>query len=395
MASIKANWSVEEYPQSNFAPVTRLSDLLGSVTMPSRQIVFTMPTAEEQLASLGLAAEEIDAALPLLESGYGPVDHLTPGTYNISLPGVEPVAPQPTIVNQDVIAAIYAVAREQGQDGWLMLRRAGLAHLVRQRQDLYDGLPFEQLTGLTPTERRKIGESLLGEPDDETVSPPLVVWSGPTDNYSRGRAGHSIDLIVLHSIAAKRLTSALAWFKNPQAGASTHYVLADSGEIRCLVREQATAWHAGLARRRDLTDEQNRLRVTRDDKIRANRRGIGIELVSPGPPQRTQTGTVTRFGTQAVPSEAGATRVEGQVGKAYTDAQYEALITLVAYLCLRYNVPAVYPPHGPGRYEDSYVTLAEFRGILAHAAIDELEADPGPNFDWDRLMHGLQTILQH
>lgn len=361
--------------------------------MPSRHIVFSVPTVEEQLATLGLSPEEIESALPAIEAKYGPAEGLTAGTYSVDLPEAEQEVVLPAIVNQDVITAVYAVARESGQDGWVLLNRAGLSHLVRHRQNLYDGPPFDQLTGLSPTERVKLAEKLGIERQPEKLAPPQIVWAGPTDNYSRGRAGHSIDLIVLHYTASKSLASTVAWFKNPQARVSAHYILGRSGEIRQIVRDQDTAWHAGLARRQGLSDEQNRARVVRDDKIRANRRGIGIEIVNWGLLKRTESGVFSWPNNWNNPFDGEVVEAGGQVWEAYTAAQYDALIALVAYLCQHYNVPAVYPAQGPGTYERSHLTLAGFRGILGHEAIDDTKTDPGAHFDWDRLMRGLQALL--
>ncbi|MFQ5613342.1 MAG: N-acetylmuramoyl-L-alanine amidase [Anaerolineae bacterium] len=361
--------------------------------MSSHRIVFSIPTVEEQLATLGLSPAEIEAAIPLIEAEYGPIEDLTPGSYSIELPDAEAPTPLPAIVNQDVITAIYAVARASGQDGWAMLKRADLTHLVRQRQDLYEGPPFDQLTGLSLSERSKLAEELGLESQAERVPAPTITWAGPTDNYSRGRAGHSIDFIVIHYTASRSLSSTIAWFKNPQARVSAHYNVGRDGQIWQIVRDQDTAWHAGLARRRGLSDEQNRMRMLRDDKVRANRRGIGIEIVNWGLLRRTAEGVFTWPDNWTTPFLGQVVEAGGEVWEAYTDDQYEAVIALVAYLCQRYNVPLVYPPLGPGTYEPSYPVLAGFQGILGHEAIDDTKIDPGAHFDWDRLMRGLQAIL--
>jgi len=51
--------------------------------------------------------------------------------------------------------------------------------------------------------------------------------------------------IVLHSMWGT-YTGSIAWFKNPDAGASAHFLISEKGEIRQMVRETDMAWHAGI-----------------------------------------------------------------------------------------------------------------------------------------------------
>jgi len=63
-------------------------------------------------------------------------------------------------------------------------------------------------------------------------------------NYSTDRAGKTINTIVLHSTYGSYLGS-VAWLKNPASKVSSHYIISREGEIRKLVSESNTAWHAG------------------------------------------------------------------------------------------------------------------------------------------------------
>jgi hypothetical protein len=66
-----------------------------------------------------------------------------------------------------------------------------------------------------------------------------VVASG---NYDTTRK--PIDTIVLHHTNST-FESAVAWFGNPKAGTSAHYVVANDGRIAAMLEEYSTAYHCG------------------------------------------------------------------------------------------------------------------------------------------------------
>jgi len=80
-------------------------------------------------------------------------------------------------------------------------------------------------------------------------------------NKTIGRAGKTISTIVLHSTYGSYWGS-VAWLKNPTAKVSSHYIISREGEIRKLVSEANTAWHAG-----NLSVNQESIGIeTADDK---------------------------------------------------------------------------------------------------------------------------------
>jgi len=70
----------------------------------------------------------------------------------------------------------------------------------------------------------------------------------------------------------------------------------------------------------------------------------------------------------------------------FTDAQYEALGRLVAALCGALDVPARAPSER-GVLADP----AGWQGILGHYHLTTAKIDPGPAFDWDRLLGSVQA----
>jgi len=206
---------------------------------------------------------------------------------------------------------------------------------------------------------------------------PSITWVGPTGNCDSGRSGHQIEMIVVHYTASGSGTGTVSWFKNPQSGVSAHYIIDHDGKILQLVKDGDTAWHAGLPG--DLA---------RDDAIRPNPRAIGIEIVNWGPLEKRDNKYYNWTGNehQGQVVEAG-----GEYWEPYTEAQYESLIELISYLCKRYSVPIQYPSRGPATYYERSQDLADFSGILGHSAINIGKSDPGPHFDWNRLMDGLRS----
>jgi len=75
------------------------------------------------------------------------------------------------------------------------------------------------------------------------------------------RQGRKIDSVVLHSTAGTYMGS-VSWLRNPQSGASAHYVISRMGEVTQLVAESMAAWHVRI-----------------DAGGEWNLRSIGIELV--------------------------------------------------------------------------------------------------------------------
>ena len=67
----------------------------------------------------------------------------------------------------------------------------------------------------------------------------------PSPNFKAGRKGRKILAIVNH-ITAGLMPGTLAWLCNPAAKASAHYLVTKTGLIYQLVKDDDTAWHAGI-----------------------------------------------------------------------------------------------------------------------------------------------------
>ena len=134
-----------------------------------------------------------------------------------------------------------------------------------------------------------------------------------------------VTIIVLHYTGMQDAASAIARLTNAEAKVSSHYLIAEDGQIVRLVDESKRAWHAGKSYWRGITD--------------LNSASIGIEIVNPG----------HEFGYRPFPI-----------------AQIDALIPLMQQITLRYKIT---------------------RGnVVGHSDIAPArKEDPGELFPWERL----------
>jgi N-acetylmuramoyl-L-alanine amidase len=160
---------------------------------------------------------------------------------------------------------------------------------------------------------------------------PLQVVARPAavTNYSLGRKGHEISLIVIHVEEGSNEGTA-KWFSDGAAHASAHYGIGRDGAVLAFVPEEETAWHAGNAE--------------------YNRRSIGIEL-------------------------------EGHIAdpRAFTEPMLCSLAALCADVCRRYALP-VDRKHIIGHHEVPDPEDPSRGGGEGH------HTDPGPYFPWKRFI---------
>lgn len=67
----------------------------------------------------------------------------------------------------------------------------------------------------------------------------------PLTNYTQGREGNPVTLVVIHWIGEGDADAASAHFQNPASRVSAHYLVRRDGRIEALVPEADTAYHAG------------------------------------------------------------------------------------------------------------------------------------------------------
>ncbi len=88
----------------------------------------------------------------------------------------------------------------------------------------------------------------------------------PSPNFDERKL--PVSMIVIHYTGMCDAASALDRLTDPTSKVSSHYLIAEDGQIYRLVSETKRAWHAGKAHWRGIDD--------------VNSASIGIELVNPG-----------------------------------------------------------------------------------------------------------------
>lgn len=161
----------------------------------------------------------------------------------------------------------------------------------------------------------------------------ILVKQSLSPNHYKGRKGKEIIAIVNH-ITAGLMPGCLSWLCNPQAKASSHYLVTRKGEVYQLVKDEDTAWHAGFV---------NKPNWALYDGANPNYYTIGIEH-------------------------------EALVGDSLTVEQYLATLRLHQMLIEKYNIPI------------------DNNHIIGHYRIDSVNRpnDPGSKFPWNKLLNDLK-----
>jgi N-acetylmuramoyl-L-alanine amidase len=151
----------------------------------------------------------------------------------------------------------------------------------------------------------------------------MTIIDAPSPNFNERAL--PITMIVLHYTGMQDAASALARLSDPLAEVSSHYLVAEDGQVVRLVAEDKRAWHAGRGSWRGTTD--------------VNSASIGIEIVNPG----------HEFGYRPFPDE-----------------QMDAVVVLVGDIVRRHGIAP--------------------SNVVGHSDIAPArKLDPGELFDWARL----------
>lgn len=151
----------------------------------------------ERITAKSLTSTAHKKRLRSIPRGEGPTDMFTmtvKQTARRKMPEIDDRAQAIEFTNQVMIDAIYAAAEELGQDGWTLLAKAGLGHLVFARQKLYEGASIEEMSTLTDQEKAAI-RSKLSE-----LAPATKPRAGMTLTRTSLRAGPGTQYEVLEAL---------------------------------------------------------------------------------------------------------------------------------------------------------------------------------------------------
>ncbi len=219
------------------------------------------------------------------------------------------------------------------------------------------------------------------------------------EGYTLDRLRDAVDLFVIHYDAcgtSRRCFDVL----HDQRGLSVHFMLDLDGTIYQTLDLKERAWHAGPF----------------------NDRSVGIEIANIGAYPTDDAAVLKEWYTQdadgarvVLPPDAGLrtpgfiarpARGEPVVGEInqrtlvqydLTPQQYDALIKLTAALSRVLPKIQLDAPRGPdGAVLTDVMSdeeLAAFQGVIGHNHLTAQKRDPGPAFEWDRVLDGARRSL--
>ncbi|MGB9626621.1 MAG: N-acetylmuramoyl-L-alanine amidase [Phycisphaerae bacterium] len=183
---------------------------------------------------------------------------------------------------------------------------------------------------------------------------------------------------------------------------SVQFMLDIDGTIYQTLDLKERAWHAGTANSRSVGVEIANIGAYPDTRVldkwyRRDKTGrLRITL-----PAEMGDGGIRTKGFAGYPARPGLFRgrIQGRelVQYDYTNEQYESLIKLTAALCRVFpNLRCDAPRDRQGEIIDHVLTDAQqkaYRGLLGHWHITAQKVDPGPAFDWFRVINGARRHL--
>jgi N-acetylmuramoyl-L-alanine amidase len=189
-----------------------------------------------------------------------------------------------------------------------------------------------------------------------------------------------------------------------ERGLSVHFMLDLDGTIYQTLDLKEAAWHATIANGRSIGIEVANIGAfALDDRTRIDRwykRGSDgkIRIVEPATSQPLKLDS-TAFELKPSRADLIVGTVQGQKLQQYdfTPQQYEALAKLTATLCTIFpKIRCDYPRDENGTLRREKLLAPDYeayQGILGHYHVQTNKVDPGPAFQWDRLIDSSRKLM--
>ncbi len=186
---------------------------------------------------------------------------------------------------------------------------------------------------------------------------------------------------------------------------SVHFMLDIDGTIYQTLDLKERAWHATIANSRSVGVEIANIGAypveSKQDPLdqwyphdSSGQRRIGLPIY-------VKRGNLpSDFVGRPIRQELVTGEIQGQNLKMYdlTPQQYDSLIKLTATLCKVFpKLKCDYPKDEQGHlipHKLSKEQYEAYEGVLGHYHIDLGKTDPGPAFDWDRVINGARALMK-
>ncbi len=261
-------------------------------------------------------------------------------------------------------------------------------------------------------------------PLDQAATPPTEKRSRPmTSRYTLRRNGLSpeqiervrgggwdlpllrkvVDQFVIHFDARGTSRRCFEVLQDVR-GLSVHFMLDLDGTIYQTLDVKEQAFHATISNGRSIGIEVANIGAYAPEQSeplgRWYRAGAGgaVEIAVPDPPDRSGLRDRAAPLRPARP-QAVEGMVQGKLLRQYdfTDRQYDSLARLTATLCTLFPmIRCDYPRDASGSLARAKLPaheLVHYQGILGHYHVQTNKVDPGPAFQWDRLISQVKARL--
>lgn len=225
-----------------------------------------------------------------------------------------------------------------------------------------------------------------------------------TEGWTLDLLRRHVDQFVIHYDACGTSRECFRVLQDVR-GLSVHFLLDLDGTIYQTLDVKERAWHATTSNDRSVGVEIANIgafRVGEKDPFDRWYVRDGAGEVRVTIPAEMGGGGIRTRGFVARPARTGVVvgEIHGKPLRMYdlTPQQYESLARLTAALCTVFpNLPCDYPRDDHGAVVTRRLSderLKTYRGLLGHFHIQENKADPGPAFDWERVVEGARRIMQ-
>jgi N-acetyl-anhydromuramyl-L-alanine amidase AmpD len=187
---------------------------------------------------------------------------------------------------------------------------------------------------------------------------------------------------------------------------SVHFMLDVDGTIYQTLDLKERAWHATTSNSRSIGIEIANIgayppeerKGTLDQWLSQRSRwanALGAAGV-PGPQQRDSHAELHRAPDS---QRGGCGTIQGKKYRMYdlTPQQYQSLIKLTATLCTVFPKINCEVPREANNAVIPHVLDAEalnnYQGVMGHYHVQDTKQDPGPAFQWDRVIYGAQALM--
>jgi N-acetyl-anhydromuramyl-L-alanine amidase AmpD len=173
----------------------------------------------------------------------------------------------------------------------------------------------------------------------------------------------NLQQVVLHLDGARTSAQCFAFLKS--RGCSTHIMIDWDGTVYQPLAIKNVAWHAPAV----------------------NQISVGIDLCNPVKPSKVRhPGELADRGIKQGVINGGRVKALG-----YTEAQYEALLAVLEGLFKLFpGIKRQVPADANGRILRNKLASPDFQGVVGHYHVQANRWDPGPGFDWERVIVGIK-----